>query len=164
MLAFVWPHLPAAVCDCIMTCLLEPSAATARCWRVCALRCRPPHVPLASSVSVRRGELRTKTVDRFHSTAVLVAVHAARRPSVMRGLSGTVGCAMIALVPLLFQMHAYAAFCPSGTSRMSIHDSPPQAVTDSSPWCYNTVPIAYTYVQATYWGVGLFRYYTWQQV
>lgn len=33
-----------------------------------------------------------------------------------------------------------------------------------SPWCQSMVPLSYSYVQRTYWSVGLFEYYQWKQL
>ncbi|WFC95756.1 ER membrane glycoprotein subunit of the GPI transamidase complex-like protein [Malassezia brasiliensis] len=67
-------------------------------------------------------------------------------------------CRVVGALPLvaltvlpwaLFQAWAYARLCMSGTI---------------SPWCTSRVPLAYSYVQSTYWDVGLFRYWTVAQV
>lgn len=33
-----------------------------------------------------------------------------------------------------------------------------------SPWCRNSIPISYGYIQSTYWNVGLFSYYELKQI
>lgn len=34
---------------------------------------------------------------------------------------------------------------------------------DTSSWCSNAIPMAYSYVQEKYWDVGFLRYYQWKQ-
>lgn len=35
---------------------------------------------------------------------------------------------------------------------------------DQSPWCRQSFPISYGYIQSTYWNVGLFKYYEFKQI
>lgn len=35
---------------------------------------------------------------------------------------------------------------------------------DQSPWCRQSLPISYGYIQSTYWNVGLFKYYELKQI
>ena len=57
------------------------------------------------------------------------------------------------LTPLLsYQYWAYRTFCV---------DNPNQAL---SPWCQDSLPNVYNYVQDRYWNVGLFRYYQVHQI
>ncbi|TFK75315.1 hypothetical protein BDN72DRAFT_810844 [Pluteus cervinus] len=60
---------------------------------------------------------------------------------------------LISLVisPVLYHNYsAYLAFCVRSPSPAS--------------WCSNTIPSIYTHVQSTYWGSGLFNYWTIQQL
>ncbi|CAM9343729.1 unnamed protein product [Choristocarpus tenellus] len=62
---------------------------------------------------------------------------------------------LIFLPYLAVQYYAYLKFCGSiGGEVDEVQHS----------WCKWRVPSLYAYVQAEYWGVGLFRYYTWKQV
>lgn len=61
-------------------------------------------------------------------------------------LAGIVlGGIFIAVGYLFPQIEAYQEFCTSGNSR---------------PWCKETLPSIYTFVQSHYWNVGLLRYWT----
>ncbi|KAI8929928.1 GPI mannosyltransferase 2 [Entophlyctis helioformis] len=61
----------------------------------------------------------------------------------------------IAMAPFIsFQYFAWATFCdPSQTD-----------TSHRRPWCTNTPPIIYSFVQERYWDNGLFKYYTLQQL
>ncbi|THH07761.1 hypothetical protein EW145_g3162 [Phellinidium pouzarii] len=63
-----------------------------------------------------------------------------------------ISCALLSALPLapfLFhQYNGYVAFCTAGEQR---------------PWCSNRLPFIYSFVQSTYWDIGLFRYWTLQQ-
>ncbi|KAI3617854.1 hypothetical protein CBS9595_003763 [Malassezia furfur] len=96
----------------------------------------------------------------FRANGVLLAGYlvwdaawASRPPNVRVWACRIVGALpLVALTVLpwaLFQAWAYARLCMSGTI---------------SPWCTSRVPLAYSYVQSTYWDVGLFRYWTVAQV
>ena len=50
-----------------------------------------------------------------------------------------------------FQAFAYWQFCVEGAAL-------------DRPWCHSPLPLAYPFVQQHYWNVGLFRYFTLQQV
>lgn len=61
-------------------------------------------------------------------------------------------------LPVIYHHYsAYVAFCiPSDSA---------QLLTPRVPsWCSNFPPLIYTYVQSHYWNVGLFRYWTTQQI
>ena len=96
----------------------------------------------------------------FRANGVLLAGYlvwdaawATRPPSARVWVGRVVGVLpLVALCVLpwaLFQAWAYARLCTSGTI---------------SPWCTARVPLAYSYVQSTYWDVGLFRYWAVAQV
>ena len=58
---------------------------------------------------------------------------------------------IITISPLVgFQYYAYSGYC-------SI-DNP------SRPWCFAHIPSIYSFVQKTYWNVGLFNYFTLNQI
>lgn len=62
------------------------------------------------------------------------------------GLAGTVlGGILIGIGYILPQMEAYQVFCTLGNTR---------------PWCDETLPSIYTFVQSHYWNVGFLRYWT----
>ncbi|KAI5478149.1 Dol-P-Man:alpha-1,6-mannosyltransferase, glycosyltransferase family 76 protein [Pseudohyphozyma bogoriensis] len=50
----------------------------------------------------------------------------------------------------LYQYYAYTAFCTNATS--------------PRPWCSNTLPMSYSWIQAHYWNVGFLNYYTPSQI
>lgn len=56
------------------------------------------------------------------------------------------GVLLVCLPLILQQAWAYAHLCPE------------------RPWCKETVPLPYSYIQATYWDVGFLRYWTAAQV
>lgn len=56
-----------------------------------------------------------------------------------------VGGLIIAISYALPQLDAYTEYCTGGKTR---------------PWCENTVPSIYTWVQSRYWGVGFLKYWT----
>ncbi|XP_062521608.1 GPI mannosyltransferase 2-like isoform X2 [Corticium candelabrum] len=56
----------------------------------------------------------------------------------------------ITLLPFLaFQVYGYFQFCTRGSDR---------------PWCYDYIPLMYSFIQKQYWNVGLFRYYELKQL
>ena len=72
-----------------------------------------------------------------------------------------------------YQYYAYTVFC---NKQASYKDLPNHILnygnnqlykmphTGLSPWCHQTVPLSYTYVQANHWDVGFLRYYQWKQI
>ncbi|WFD44164.1 ER membrane glycoprotein subunit of the GPI transamidase complex-like protein [Malassezia psittaci] len=65
-------------------------------------------------------------------------------------LVGVIPWLLVSVSPwILFQIWAYARLCTGGTI---------------SPWCTSRLPLAYSYIQSTYWDVGLFRYWTVSQL
>ncbi|KAJ7072467.1 glycosyltransferase family 76 protein [Mycena amicta] len=64
--------------------------------------------------------------------------------------SSITACIALAALPLVpFAAHnyaAYVAFCPS------------------APWCTGRLPLVFSHAQSQYWNVGLFRYWTLQQL
>ncbi len=83
-------------------------------------------------------------------------------------------CTFAALAPFaLFQWYGYTLFC--GLTKMNLHYD--QVIIDyahnhslklpshePSEWCFNYIPLAYSYVQSHYWGVGLLQYFSWRQI
>ncbi|KAF7311676.1 GPI mannosyltransferase 2 [Mycena kentingensis (nom. inval.)] len=64
-----------------------------------------------------------------------------------------VTCGALSALPFIpFVAHNYAAF--------SVFCKPDSG----TPWCTHRVPLIYPYVQGQYWNVGLFRYWTLQQL
>lgn len=63
------------------------------------------------------------------------------------------GVTAVAAPLALFQWYGFRSFCGAGVD-------PDEA----PPWCADTVPYLYGYVQRHYWGVGFLTYYQPQQV
>lgn len=58
----------------------------------------------------------------------------------------------VGVAPFIFhQYNAYASFCSESAQA-------------PRPWCHDRLPLVYTFVQSEYWNVGLFRYWTPQQL
>jgi len=71
----------------------------------------------------------------------------------------------------IYQLYAFVLYCTPGRLTMAPHVEQfvrdrdyvtPGAVT--SPWCNDTLPTSYGYVQDHYWDVGLLRYWRWRQI
>ncbi|XP_057259556.1 GPI mannosyltransferase 2 [Pezoporus wallicus] len=85
-------------------------------------------------------------------------------------------CAGIFLPFALFQYYAYVRFCHPGTSLEQTVPKPlVQLAVDKGyslaapngvkpPWCSQQVPVAYSYIQDTYWNVGFLRYFELRQI
>jgi len=97
------------------------------------------------------------------ANCLLLAWHSARRvgemsraegkrapwgPIVLEALACAARCAFVIAPFVLFQLWAWLRFCV-GTTR---------------PWCTRMHPSIYSFVQAHYWGLGLFKYYRWEQL
>ncbi|KAM0276047.1 hypothetical protein ACHAQH_007133 [Verticillium albo-atrum] len=67
-------------------------------------------------------------------------------PDVLSLVGPLLGGILVAAGSIIPQVVAYARYC-SGAS-------------EPRPWCTNTVPSIYNFVQAHYWGVGFLRYWT----
>lgn len=48
-----------------------------------------------------------------------------------------------------FQYHAFVQFCTQGSQR---------------PWCSNSIPLIYSFVQSHYWNNGFLKYFTVEQI
>ena len=59
-------------------------------------------------------------------------------------------CIMVCMPVLLFQFSGWLSFCHKGSVER--------------PWCSSALPNIYSFVQSHYWGVGLLRYFKFQQV
>lgn len=89
-------------------------------------------------------------------------------------LARLIASLVLAVLPyILYQFHIYGLFCASSDKG----DIPEEIIrfakvrgyklssdADSPPWCSWTLPSSYSYVQSTYWNVGLFRYYELKQI
>ncbi|WVQ97334.1 hypothetical protein IAU59_004445 [Kwoniella sp. CBS 9459] len=82
--------------------------------------------------------------------APLVSLHplaVIKRVSFARSWRIAIPC-LLAVAPfVLFQWYAYESFCRSSAAEMR-------------SWCESKVPFAYGFVQAEYWNIGLFNYWT----
>ncbi|KAL5007597.1 hypothetical protein ScPMuIL_016403 [Solemya velum] len=80
---------------------------------------------------------------------------------------------ILCLAPfLLYQYYAYLLYCVKTVSlnisenlRHYGYSQGYRVVGGSqSPWCNNTLPLSYSHIQSSHWGVGFLEYYTWQQI
>ncbi|XP_066420925.1 GPI mannosyltransferase 2 isoform X2 [Molothrus aeneus] len=90
--------------------------------------------------------------------------------------SAALVCAGIFLPFALFQYYAYMRFCQPGTAlAQSIPEPLLQLARDKGyrvagvgvdkpPWCSQRFPLAYSYIQDTYWNVGFLRYFELRQI
>ncbi|GFO19104.1 GPI mannosyltransferase 2 [Plakobranchus ocellatus] len=87
----------------------------------------------------------------------------------------TLVCSLLCVFPFFtFQYYTYLKFClpesrTAGNLEPSIiaygrergyhiqGDNP-------SSWCYDSIPLSYSYIQRQHWGVGFLQYYTWIQL
>lgn len=74
---------------------------------------------------------------------------------------------------LLLQLYNYVKFCtstydtsllPTHILQYAVENNLVLPGAESSAWCNASVPLAYSYVQKTYWNVGFLRYYRFQQI
>ncbi|KAM3965517.1 phosphatidylinositol glycan anchor biosynthesis class V [Aphomia sociella] len=75
---------------------------------------------------------------------------------------------IITLIPfLLAQTYNYFKFCVHNDHNLpeflfnTEYILPGSA---ESPWCNNTIPLSYSYIQSHYWDVGFFKYYKLKQI
>lgn len=80
---------------------------------------------------------------------------------------------LLFLVPfVLYQMYCYALFCTTILPEADIPEVVLDYVTkndlkvpsEPSKWCFQKLPLAYTYVQSRYWNVGFMQYFTVKQI
>jgi Gpi18-like mannosyltransferase len=69
-------------------------------------------------------------------------------------ISTTLQCTLIILPSVVFQWYAYVKFC----------EGAPTVYLEQHEWCTKTIPSIYTWIQSKYWGVGILRYYRWQNI
>lgn len=74
---------------------------------------------------------------------------------------------------LLLQIYNYAKFCISASDKSLLPTHILQYAVENnlllpgakySDWCNASIPLAYSYVQTTYWNVGFLRYYQLKQI
>lgn len=72
---------------------------------------------------------------------------------------------------LLAQFYLYKEYCFEKTNIhpdlkfYGVNENLPMPLTNfSTPWCLQTLPISYQYIQKTHWNVGFFNYWTWKQI
>lgn len=81
----------------------------------------------------------------------------------------------LSLVPFfIYQLYCYKQFCtdfyvdmPKKVMYYADHHNyilPGQFSKYNQTWCYNNIPLAYSYVQDHYWNVGFLRYYEFKQI
>lgn len=68
--------------------------------------------------------------------------------------------AIVALPYILFQYYGYLLYCTARNENFVSREY----LETNHPWCLATIPHLYNYVQSKYWNVGLFKYYTMNQV
>ncbi|NXY09247.1 PIGV mannosyltransferase, partial [Pteruthius melanotis] len=90
--------------------------------------------------------------------------------------SAALVCAGISLPFALFQYYAYVRFCgPSTGLDQTVPEPLLQLARDKGyrvagvdgakpPWCSQSFPVVYSYIQDTYWNVGFLRYFELRQI
>lgn len=75
---------------------------------------------------------------------------------------------IIAFVPYtMVQLYNYIKYCVSSEHNLPDFLAKSEYVlpgSATSPWCNESLPISYTYIQNHYWDVGFFKYYQWKQI
>ena len=82
---------------------------------------------------------------------------------------------IISVIPfLIYQYYSYALYCEFKPLSVNIRDHIRDYVQqrpylklfgeEKSPWCYDTVPLAYSYIQKHYWEQGFLNYWKWKNV
>lgn len=80
---------------------------------------------------------------------------------------------LLFLIPFAaYQIYCYALFCTTVLPEADVPEVVIDYVTrndlkmpsDPSKWCFQKIPLAYTYVQSRYWDVGFLHYYTYKQI
>lgn len=83
-------------------------------------------------------------------------------------------CAIIVFPFVLFQIYSYVRFCkdfepklPESIIKMAHENNfvlPGNVSHYNQSWCFDTIPLAYSYVQSHYWNVGFLKYYEFKQI
>lgn len=81
---------------------------------------------------------------------------------------------IISIIPfILLQIYNYILFCIPHSNQEFIPEHIVNYATmhnlvlpgdNKTDWCYNKIPMTYTYIQKKYWNVGLFNYYEMKQI
>lgn len=113
--------------------------------------------------------------------AVKLCVHRIRYVSTEKCLTvfryavvAVVLCVVAVLPFVLFQIYGYYAFCKDFASDLPekvvgmahAHDFvlPGNVSRYNQSWCFDRIPLAYSYVQRHYWNVGFLKYYEIKQI
>ncbi|GIL75979.1 hypothetical protein Vretifemale_5662 [Volvox reticuliferus] len=138
------------------------------------LHCRDRLVPAMAAVAVSCG-LRSNGVvnagylGHYCICRGVAAWSASKLGAVGHMLLGVLA-AGIAVMPLVaFQYSAYSTFCrgfmdPEVVSEKAVHPTCTLKSRWPRPWCASRLPYVYGFIQSEYWNVGLFRYWTLQQL
>ncbi|CAK1581118.1 unnamed protein product [Parnassius mnemosyne] len=75
---------------------------------------------------------------------------------------------IVALIPfMLVQLYNYFKFCIHNEHNLPEFLSNYEYIlpgSAASPWCNNSIPLSYSYIQSHYWDVGFFKYYRLKQI
>ncbi|XP_074659807.1 GPI alpha-1,6-mannosyltransferase 2-like [Tubulanus polymorphus] len=83
------------------------------------------------------------------------------------------GLLLVAIPWGLFQFYAYNIYCfDDGAAKLDIddrilrygHERSYKMPPSFSLWCYDKIPVSYSYVQDVHWDVGFLRYYRFEQI
>lgn len=83
-------------------------------------------------------------------------------------------CLVVVLPFVVFQMYSYFMFCrdfdpdlPERIVKMAEEHNfvlPGNVSRYNQSWCFDKIPLAYSYVQSHYWNVGFLKYYEFKQI
>jgi len=77
---------------------------------------------------------------------IRTSLHNRKKPNLWKLMIVSAYMSMIVLPFVFFQIWIYKRFCPE------------------EPWCQNTIPIAYTYIQKKYWNNGFLQYWQFKKI